>query len=189
MTDHPDRRIGDIERQATLDRLRDAYAQGALHTDELEDRLATAMAARFASEIEPLVADLPAPRDESPAADPPPATPSPSSPPVAGWLSSIAGVIILALAAIGLGTAARGADVISIFGSSVTTASAEQGEELRVLVVFGSAEVVVDPSQAVDNDVTAVFGSAECAQVCTTTADPDLRISGLSLFGSVEIRD
>lgn len=195
MTDLPDRRIGDVERQATLDRLRDAYAQGALHTDELEDRMATAMSARFATELDGLVADLPAPRDGAAAPAPStaevtvePARP-PSGPGIGSWASSAIGVVVLALLAVGLGVTARGADVISIFGSTVTTASGEAGEELRVLVLFGSAEVVVQESQQVANDVTAIFGSNECEQVCTTTADPDVRISGLTLFGSVEIHD
>ena len=194
MTDLPDRRIGDVERQATLDRLRDAYAQGALHTDELEDRMATAMSARFATELDGLVADLPAPRDGGAAPAGPPTDEatveparSPTGPGVGSWASSAIGVVVLALIAVGLGVTARGADVISIFGSTVTTASGEADEELRVLVIFGSAEVVVQESQQVANDVTAIFGSNECEQVCTTTADPDVRISGLTLFGSVEI--
>ncbi len=64
MTNHPEIRIGDRNRLRVQDRLRDAYGQGALDTDELEERLELALRARTQSDLVPLTADLPAPLDQ-----------------------------------------------------------------------------------------------------------------------------
>lgn len=49
----------DAEREAAVDRLRDASGEGRLGADELEDRVRDAYAARTRAELDVLVADLP----------------------------------------------------------------------------------------------------------------------------------
>jgi DUF1707 SHOCT-like domain/2TM domain len=51
----------DADRDCVVERLRAAAAEGRLTSEELEQRLETAFAARTGAELEPLVADLPAP--------------------------------------------------------------------------------------------------------------------------------
>ena len=51
----------DADRDRVAERLRTAAAEGRLTSEELEQRLETAFAARTGAELEPLVADLPAP--------------------------------------------------------------------------------------------------------------------------------
>jgi len=53
-------RVSDIDREAVAEILREAAGDGRLTTDELEDRLAAAYAARTYGDFEPLIADLPA---------------------------------------------------------------------------------------------------------------------------------
>ncbi len=65
----PGVRIGDAERQAAARRLEQHYADGRLTWDELDERLATAYAARVEADLTPLFADLPA-------LPPPPAPPA-----------------------------------------------------------------------------------------------------------------
>ena len=54
-------RAADTDRDRTVERLRDAAAQGRLTPDDLERRLETALAARTYAELEGVVADLPQP--------------------------------------------------------------------------------------------------------------------------------
>lgn len=52
-------RVGTAEREAALTALADHMSAGRLDPDEYGDRVATASVARFASDLEPLFADLP----------------------------------------------------------------------------------------------------------------------------------
>lgn len=89
-----DLRVGDAEREACAERLRDAYADGRLTHDELTDRLATCMAARRQAELDPLVADLPAPRP-----------PAPRHPRLAAWRPwASVSVIVWGIWAVGVAT-------------------------------------------------------------------------------------
>jgi hypothetical protein len=54
-------RAADTDRDRTVERLRDAAAEGRLTPDDLERRLETALAARTYAELEGVVADLPQP--------------------------------------------------------------------------------------------------------------------------------
>jgi hypothetical protein len=59
-------RASDADRERTAERLRTAAGEGRLSADELEERLERALSARTESELEPLTADLPAPRRPGP---------------------------------------------------------------------------------------------------------------------------
>ena len=52
-------RIGDVERDAALERLQSHYAAGRLSTGEFEERMEKALAAHYQSELDPLFTDLP----------------------------------------------------------------------------------------------------------------------------------
>lgn len=52
-------RIGDVERERVVDRLRTAFAEGRLEQSELEDRLDATYQAKTESQLVPLVSDLP----------------------------------------------------------------------------------------------------------------------------------
>jgi hypothetical protein len=52
-------RASDGERQAVVDRLHEALGEGRLDLDETDSRVAAAYAARYRSDLEPLLADLP----------------------------------------------------------------------------------------------------------------------------------
>jgi Domain of unknown function (DUF1707)/Domain of unknown function (DUF4190) len=65
-----DLRASDAEREATVDRLRIAATEGRIDAEELEERLTSAYAARWRSELDALTADV----------TPPPARPEPWRP-------------------------------------------------------------------------------------------------------------
>lgn len=57
----PDIRASDAERDATIERLRDAAAEGRLTLEELTDRIEAAAQARTRGELDEVTRDLPAP--------------------------------------------------------------------------------------------------------------------------------
>ena len=54
-------RASDLDRDRVAERLRSAAGEGRLSAEELEERLERAFTARTQAELQPLVADLPAP--------------------------------------------------------------------------------------------------------------------------------
>lgn len=54
-------RASDADRQATIDRLREAYGEGRLDLNEFEDRVARVAGSKTMGELVPLTADVPAP--------------------------------------------------------------------------------------------------------------------------------
>jgi len=52
-------RVGDVEREAAVERLRDAAGEGRLTLDELDGRLEAALVARTFADLDVLTADLP----------------------------------------------------------------------------------------------------------------------------------
>ncbi|MEP7024868.1 MAG: DUF1707 domain-containing protein, partial [Actinomycetota bacterium] len=54
-----DLRVGDVERDAAAERLRESYAQGRLTMEEFNDRLSAALAATTQRELSQLTMDLP----------------------------------------------------------------------------------------------------------------------------------
>lgn len=82
-------RIGDAERDAAAGYLRDHLAAGRLDPVEFDERLSRALTAKTAADLEPLFADLPAPRpsgDVSAVSSPfgPVAAAAPAAPAAAG---------------------------------------------------------------------------------------------------------
>ncbi len=61
MTEDPALRAGDTDRDRTITRLREAYAEGRLSNDEFDQRMARAQESRTFGELAELVTDLPAP--------------------------------------------------------------------------------------------------------------------------------
>lgn len=59
MSSVSDLRIGDAERDAAAERLRESFAQGRLTMDEFNERLSTALAATTQSQLSQLTRDLP----------------------------------------------------------------------------------------------------------------------------------
>jgi hypothetical protein len=63
---HPDLRASDAEREETVERLRVAATEGRIDADELDERLTSAYAARWRSELDALTADVTPPPPRAP---------------------------------------------------------------------------------------------------------------------------
>src|SRR5690349_20836033 len=59
MATGPELRIGDAEREATAESLREHYAQGRLTLDEFNERLSASLSAVTQRDLDELTADLP----------------------------------------------------------------------------------------------------------------------------------
>ena len=68
MSQAPELRIGDAEREAAVTALGDHYAAGRLSKDEYDERADLAWAAKTSSALWPLFADLPRPQAAAPVA-------------------------------------------------------------------------------------------------------------------------
>ena len=77
-------RVGDAEREAVAEQLREHYAAGRLSIDEFRSRLDAAYSAATAADLRRVTVDLP-PASPSPASDPGRRTARRSSPPFA-WV-------------------------------------------------------------------------------------------------------
>jgi hypothetical protein len=77
--EQPAMRAGNADREKVVARLNAAFAEGRLDVGELDERVASAYAAKTLGELVPLTADLPA--THQPPARPAPARPSAPRPP------------------------------------------------------------------------------------------------------------
>lgn len=194
-------RIGDRERREIDDRLRAAHDDGMLTLVEYDERAKAAYGARFRSELEPLVADLPA-RSPQPVPD---ETPTTTAEPA--WhddarvvpreerhghrrgLQGLIGVVVVAVVAIvapGVVSADQGA---AIFGSR--TVQVAPGESaVQVGVLFGSTKVVVPDGTQATTSGTTIFGSTNCDAACAPgpPGAPQVQVSGRGAFGSIDVQ-
>ncbi|WP_020668179.1 DUF1707 SHOCT-like domain-containing protein [Amycolatopsis nigrescens] len=103
MSDRPDLRLSDADREEALDALSEHVRTGRLDIDDFGDRSAKATAAKRRSELAALFADLPAPRPSVLLPTAPPPVPAPQSsgalatPWRAGFAVPIAAVLLVGL--------------------------------------------------------------------------------------------
>ncbi len=198
-------RIGDRERREIDDRLRAAHDAGMITLVEYDERAKAAYGARFRSELEPLVADLP---DESAPAPAPPPDERPTTTAEPAWhedaripdrahdghgrrrgVQGLVAAVVIAVAAIvapGVVSADQGA---AVFGSR--TVEVQPGEStVSVGVLFGSTKVVVPDGTHVTTSGTTIFGSTDCDTACSAAPPgaPQVSVSGRGAFGSIEVQ-
>jgi len=91
----PELRIGDEEREAAVAALGEHYAAGRLTKEEYDERAERAWAARTASQLMPLFADLPRPQSAARAAQPGPSRPMPRTGHPGWWAGAWMGPLLL----------------------------------------------------------------------------------------------
>jgi hypothetical protein len=176
-------------RDRVITALQEHFAHDVLDVDELERRVTLAHQSESASEIESLLADLPAletaPAPATKTALVPAADVTPTKT-VYGLMSS---------------TERRGAWVVprrlSVRGtmSSIVldfrTARLPAGPvDVELRAVMSSVEIIVPPGLAVETEGSAIMGSFEHVDRAPRNPDPEaplLRVRGLVFMGSVEI--
>lgn len=189
-------RASDADREAYVEVLQRAYLDGRLSKDEYDERMGAAYSARTYAELAPLLADLPVSPGQVPG---PPVTeqPTPRAAPLAGVGTN---TTILALFSEvtqdSRWTVRDGQVATAAFGSVTLDLRAATLEsavtEVRANAIFGSVEITVPGDIAVQVDGFGVFGEYQRIDNRTVRDEapgqPLIRISGLALFGSVEVK-
>jgi DUF1707 SHOCT-like domain/Cell wall-active antibiotics response LiaF, C-terminal len=185
VTELPEVRASDAEREAAAVRLRDAAAEGRLTFEELTDRLDRTYAARTRSELEEVTRDLP---DASVAVA---ATPEKPTRRRTGtrWVVSLMG-----------NTARRGrwhvgeqTNAITVMGNcTIDLREAILGGpdvRIAVLCAMGNVHLIVPDGVDVDLGVIALLGNKiDHRRGAPHPEAPVVRVEGLVLMGNLTVR-
>jgi class 3 adenylate cyclase len=150
----PELRIGDAERQAVLDQLRIHCGAGRLSLDEFSERADAVWRATTASQLAPLLADLPAPRPDG--APPTPAAPAAPAAAAAAVPSPVGDPAPVA-------TGGRGrSSVVAIMSGNHVKGRWEVAPKLSALAFWGGVHIdlrqAVIRSAVVEIDAVAIMG-------------------------------
>ncbi|WP_233358634.1 DUF1707 SHOCT-like domain-containing protein [Thermomonospora amylolytica] len=183
-------RASDADRDRVADRLREALAEGRITPDEHAERIDALYRAKTYADLEPLVADLPAPGEPAPeprvnltkdAALPAPRRESASIVAVFGgadrrgrWLVEPTTTVLAVFGGVDLD-----------FRTAVLS---QRTVTLNVTCLFGGVSVKVPPGVRVENAISAVFGGVSVPEEDVLSPDaPVIRFTGAAIFGGVDI--
>jgi hypothetical protein len=173
-------RASDAEREAAIDRLRDAAGEGRLTFEELADRIEVAAEANTREELERVTGDLPAAIVRAP-------SPTPAAAPARA--TSVFGDVRRA----GTWTVPAESRWLSLFGDVVLDLREARvtGPEMRIEAgtVFGDVDLIVPEGVEVEARSRTVFGDTEQeAGEAAPRHAPRIVLSGGSVFGDVRVR-
>ena len=181
-------------RERTISRLSDAFAVDDLDLEEFERRISLAHRAESLTELEPLVADLPAPSATSALVTAQPTTAVTVRRAGSGRASQTLVAIMSGTVRKGRWSAPPLIRVISVMGGTqldFREAELEPGEtHVMVFSLMGGCEIIVPPGLAVDMDGISIMGGFEHMERAPQHRDPDapyLRVSGVVCMGGVNI--
>ncbi|CAL9547506.1 DUF1707 SHOCT-like domain-containing protein [Streptomyces sp. enrichment culture] len=196
-------RCSDADRDRIADILREALAEGRLTPDEHAERVAGALAARTAGELEAFIRDLPAAHIHRAATPTAPYASLPSGPyaapsrPTAGAIpiDPDDNVVAVLGAAVRKGRwrAGRRIHAYAVFGSVEIDLSEALFEYQQVVIkafsVFGSVEISVPENVSLRGTGGGVLGSFEVDPLDATDSQaPVVFVDGWAVLGSVEAR-
>ncbi|MET7640078.1 DUF1707 domain-containing protein [Streptomyces sp. NPDC005438] len=191
MTNEPEMRASDTEREHVAERLREAAADGRLDMDEFQERLDLAFQARTRGELEPLVRDLPATTGSA----------APEARPDDRWGARIGGRphnrylvgVLGGFSRRGMWTVARKLTALTVMGGGEVDLRQADFEDrevvIRCVAVMGGIGVVVPPGVGVDVRGIGIMGGFD--QTTTKPADPGaptVIVTGFAFWGGVGVR-
>ncbi len=182
-----------IIRDQTIARLSEAFATDLIDVEEFERRVTVAQRSDSLTEIQSLVADLPARPNRPAAPAPAPATRSvlqPHSVKQRGTVFTVMG----GMERKGSWTVPRSLNVGVVMGGAkldLREAWLPPGPiELRVAALMGGVEIIVPPHLPVESEGIAIMGGFDHVDRAPAQPDPGaplLRVTGLALMGGVHI--
>jgi hypothetical protein len=180
MTDHPELRVSDADREAAVARLRVAGGEGRLTLEELAERVELADAARTRRDLDSLTADLPA-GGPSPAL---PAEPREDR----RWVVAILG----GEHRTGRWRPSRRTNAIAFMGGieiDLREAELADGAEILAIPVMGGVVVTVPEGVSVEMSGFALLGgnSGPDDKVLPLPNAPVVRVRAFSLMGGVSV--
>ena len=179
---HPELRVSDAEREATVVRLREAGGEGRLTLEELAERVEAADAARTRGELDALTADLP----DSPAWRGAPALDAPRK--ERRWIVAIMGGETRK----GRWRPSRRTNAIAVMGGidiDLREAELADGAEILAVPVMGAVSITVPEGVSVEMSGFALMGgnSGPDDRVLPLPNSPVVRVRAFSLMGGVVV--
>ena len=177
---HPELRVSDADREATVVRLREAGGEGRLTLEELADRVERADAARTRGDLDALTADLPATTGR---------TTVPEAPrKERRWLVAIMG----GEQRKGRWRPARRTNAIAVMGGvdiDLREAELADGAEILAIPFMGAVSVTVPEGVSVELSGFALMGgnSGPDDKVPPLPNSPIVRVRAFSLMGGVVV--
>lgn len=180
MSELPELRASDAERERAVSRLRDGTAEGRLTLEEFTERMHAAYEARTRTELDRLVGDLP----EQPAARVG-VPPSRSR----GWIVSVMGNT----ARRGRWRVAEQTNAVALMGNATIDLrdAVLSGPEVEITVFccMGNVHVLVPDGVEVDLSAVAIMGNKfDHRRGAAQPAAPVVRVAGLVLMGNLTLR-
>jgi hypothetical protein len=187
----PALRASDADRDRIADILRDALAEGRLTAEEHAERIDSVYRAKTVGELEPLVADLPAPGAGA-SRGPAPASYAAGDPNAAVTAESLVAVFSSSTRK-GRWRVGSSTKAFALFGNieiDLTEALFEQ--RLTVIdatSIFGNVEVTVPENISLHGNGTGVFGNFEVETLEAENPEaPVVVVNGYSVFGNIEAK-
>jgi hypothetical protein len=188
------RRIGDRERHAVTERLREAAGDGYIDLEELQERLDAAFAARTQADLVPLTRDLPEETAPVGTVEPAPAQLFPDR--IGGTPTSHTAVAVMS------GSDRKGAwvvptefNAVAVMGGvdlDLTQARLQTREvTIRAWAVMGGIDIVVPEDMAIAVDGVGCMGAFEENHRNVPQPPPGapiVRVTGLALMGGVTVQ-
>lgn len=194
MSELPEMRASDAERERIAEVLREAVAEGRLTMEEFEERLDAAYKARTHAELTPLVRDLPVPSGTGRAA----AAPAPAG--GGGWAERVGGpatstwamAVWGGFSRAGRWTVGRRFTAFTMWGGGKIDLREARFEDREVVIrcfaLMGGMGVVVPPDLDVEvRGIGIMGGFGDRATGPGTPGSPKVRITGLALWGGVGV--
>jgi Domain of unknown function (DUF1707)/Cell wall-active antibiotics response 4TMS YvqF len=178
---HPELRVSDADREATVVRLREAGGEGRLTLEELAERVEAADAARTRGELDALTADLP---DSPGRATAPLDVPGKER----RWIVAIMG----GEQRKGRWRPSRRMNAIAVMGGvdiDLREAELADGAEILAIPVMGAVTVTVPDGVSVEMSGFALMGgnSGPDDKVLPLPNSPIVRVRAFSLMGGVVV--
>jgi hypothetical protein len=178
---HPELRVSDAEREATVVRLREAGGEGRLTLEELAERVERADAARTRGDLDALTSDLPASTASTAAL---PDTPRKER----RWVVAIMG----GEQRKGRWRPSKRTNAVAIMGGvdiDLREAELADGAEILAIPVMGAVTVIVPEGVSVEMSGFALMGgnSGPDDKVLPLPNSPVVRVRAFSLMGGVVV--